>query len=426
MMHTKTAAPETTPQHEARRGFTLMEVLVALSILTVVLVAALVLLDTTNRVTRTQIARADIQQSVRIAQDEMSRKLRTAGRGGLLAETGTLGLPNAVSLEVANNVGSGQTIFPSDGTSPAVLEGSDVLTVRGAFDNPLYYLDPLDSDLYSFNTAAGTGVVTIPRGTPDGNFVQDLELLDEMRAANRPGEAVVIVSPFDDDIYGVASINWGGSSLDTTDDEFNLAFQFQDDPTVINAANPGSAVDAASVLSSNGAFPTELYRSGFKTISVLQEYRFFIRDATVSGTSGGRFAPKLSMVRTQINQDAYWQDDPLTPDTEPWEDIADYIIDLQVALGFITNPDLGEVVESADGTGDDWYLNAIGDTVPVGDLALIRVTTLARSATPSRATESRVLLSLEDRTYTTSDINEPTERAYRRFFMPTVISLRNL
>ena len=404
-----------------------MEVLVALSIFTIVLVAALVLLDTTNRVTRTQISRADIQQSVRIAQDEVARKVRSAGRGGLLIENSSLALPTGAALEVINNVPPNTRIFPADGTSPAVLEGTDILTVRGVFDNPLFYLPPLNSDHYSFDIPAGTGVVSIPRMTPNGNFSQDLELLDEMRAANRSGEAVVIVSPFDDDIYGVAAINWGGSSLDMVDDEFDLAFGFQVDPSVINPANPASEVDAASVLSSGGAFPEELFRSGFKTISVLQEYRFFIRDATVSGSAGGRFAPKLSMVRSEIKRDVYWQEDPLDPDTEPWEDIADYIIDLQVALGFITDPDVGAVVESYDGTDDDWFGNANGDTIPAdADLALVRVTTLARSATPARSTESRILQNLEDRTYSASDINAPDELAYRRFFMPTVISLRNL
>lgn len=419
-----------TAWRSRRRGFTLVELLVALAMLSIVFVAALVLLDTTSRVTRTQIARADIQQSVRIAHEEMARKLRTAGRGGLLGETTTLTLPTGVALEVDNNVAADRTLFPSDGNSPDVMENTDIVTVRGIFDNPLFYTRPLesDTDLYTFDTVLGTGSVVIERTTPDGGFSQDLELLEEMREKNREGEAVVIVSPFSDDVYGVASVDWASSTFNAANDTFTLAFKFQADPALINADDPGSDVDAASVLSSAGAFPEDLYRSGFRTIGILEEYRYFIRDATVSGAASGRFAPKLSMVRTQINRDEYWVEDPADPpgpNDEPWEDIADYIIDLQVALGF-TDPATGEVTETDDGVGDDWFFNAVGDPRPDGDLSMIRVTTLARSAAPDRNSEARVLLRLEDRSYTDNDINDINERRFRRFFMPTVLSLRNL
>lgn len=406
-----------------------MEVLVALSMLTVVLIGALVLLDTTNRVTRTQIARADIQQSVRIAQAELARKLRSAGRGGLLVHTPARTLPDGVALEIENNVPANRTLFASDGSSPRVMEGSDILTVRGAFDNPLYYVDPLDRNMYTINPTTGRGSVIISNVTPTGAFVQELDFLRDLQSVGREGEAVVIVSPYDDDVYGVAAADWANSAFNGGNNTFTLAFRFNWDATTFDAMNPTNAIDAASALSTGGAFPRELFTSGFKTISILEEYRFFIRDATVSGTAGGRDAPKLSMVRTQINQDAYWIEDPSDPATEPWEDIADYVMDLQVALGFLgaTN----EVVESTDGSGDDWHFNHANDILPplfddIPELAMIRVTTLARSATPDRGWEAKALLRLEDRSYTDTDVNDPDERRFRRFFLPTVISLRNL
>ncbi|MDA8018041.1 MAG: PilW family protein [Thermoanaerobaculia bacterium] len=407
------------------RGYSLIELLVALAMMVVVLIAALVLLDTTNRATRTQVSRADVQHSLRLAQGEIAGKVRMAGRGGLLAATTSRPWPDGVALEVDNNVEDDRTLFPSDLNSPKIKEGTDVLVVRGSFDLPLYYLNPLDSSRFQFDPARGVGSVIVPRRTPNGGFVQDLELLAELRSDAREAEAIVVVSPFDDDVYGVALIDWSASRFDPGSDTFRLGFTFEDDPAAIDPRNPDNVLHAASALSSGGAFPRELFRAGFKTLGILEEHRYFVRDPSdESGASLGS-QPKLSVVRTLLNRDEYWHENPARPYSEPWEDVVDGISDLQIALGF-ADPESGEVTETTDGADDLWFLNHPAESVPEGDLTLVRITTLARSAAPDRNSEAKVLLRLEDRSYTDEDINSPVERKYRRFFLPTVVSLRNL
>src|SRR4029450_11250192 len=64
-------------------GFTLVEMVIALFVLVILLVAVLSLFDFSNRVAKAQINVAEMQQSIRIAQDEMIRPVRMTGRGGL-------------------------------------------------------------------------------------------------------------------------------------------------------------------------------------------------------------------------------------------------------------------------------------------------------------------------------------------------------
>lgn len=430
-MNSQVNSPRTPGRMDSTRGFSLMEMLVALAMLSVVLVGALILLDTTNRVTRAQLARADVQQSVRIGQDTLIRHVRTAGRGGLLSQSdGALELPNGIAIAVENNVAADRTLFAAVNTSPEVLQNTDILIVRSIFDNPLYYTEFLDKSKFSINTATNAGWIEIEDSTPEGDFSQvtELQMLEDMRVEAKPGEAVVLMSPFSDDVYGVAQIDWAGSSYDAGNGKFRLAFTFEDDDTVMDPLNPSNSVEAISALSSEGVFPGEvLARSGVKTLGVLQEYRYFIRDTAVSGDVGGRFAPKLSRTRTRVNQDEYWEAG------EQFDDIANNVIDLQIALGFSDEGvNAGAVTETADGVGDSWHLNASADSVgspppvPPGDLAMVRVSSLARAPAPDRNFEARALLSLEDRTYAASDLNDTTERRHRRFFLQTVVDVRNL
>ena len=121
-----------SPTPRARSGFTLLELVVALLIVAAVIVGALALFDSTYRLSSTQLDRVDLQQSLRIAQREMSRMVRLAGRGGL---------PARVAVRVDHNV-TGLNLL-GDADSPAVADGTDVLTVRGVFQAPVYLVDEI-------------------------------------------------------------------------------------------------------------------------------------------------------------------------------------------------------------------------------------------------------------------------------------------
>jgi prepilin-type N-terminal cleavage/methylation domain-containing protein len=62
-----------------QRGYTLMEILVAVSIFAIVILAALALYDRSNRVFKTSVESSDMQQSTRVAFDKVSADLRMAG-----------------------------------------------------------------------------------------------------------------------------------------------------------------------------------------------------------------------------------------------------------------------------------------------------------------------------------------------------------
>jgi prepilin-type N-terminal cleavage/methylation domain-containing protein len=63
----------------ASRGFTLTEVLVAMAIFGIVFVAALLMYDRSNRIFKTGVESADMQQNTRVAFDKMVAEIRMAG-----------------------------------------------------------------------------------------------------------------------------------------------------------------------------------------------------------------------------------------------------------------------------------------------------------------------------------------------------------
>ena len=60
-------------------GFTIAEVLVATAIFTIMIVAGLLIYDRSNRVFKTNVEAADLQQSSRIAFDKLVSDVRIAG-----------------------------------------------------------------------------------------------------------------------------------------------------------------------------------------------------------------------------------------------------------------------------------------------------------------------------------------------------------
>ena len=102
----------------------------------IILVAMLGLFDFSSKLTRVQTQVADMQQELRIGQYEVTHFLKMAGRGGLPSQIPGRSLPTGVAFEVKDNVASGVRI--GDGTSPKVVEGTDVLTIRGTFITPIY------------------------------------------------------------------------------------------------------------------------------------------------------------------------------------------------------------------------------------------------------------------------------------------------
>lgn len=399
-------------------GFTVAELAVSLFVTVIVLLAVLMLLDFGNRLSRVQTNVADMQQSLRVAQYDMVRLIRMAGRGGLPAGN----LPAGIAVAVRDNVAAGERIG-GPGTPP-VLPGSDVLTVRGVFSAPIYQIATADPTAFQLTSVAGApvgGTIRIRSRTPTG-IPQDLAALRQAVEARRP-EGLLLVSPLNSSIYAVVELDTAAS--DTTDpDQYTIAF---------NIAGGAHTADYAA-LSSGGAYPPNLTNAAF--VGLLEEYRFYVREEfAVPGDRTSDLTAKLSRTRAYPGTQ-----EPYGGNAENWRsDIADNIVDLQVALG-LDSPNGGctlaadeagcAIAESAGGESDDWMFNgeAAADPALAGaDLHYVRLSTLARTDRRDKDYAAPVLAQIENHRFdAASPLNTAPERMFRRRLLRTVIDMRNL
>lgn len=395
----------------SQAGFTLIEAIVSVAIMIVILLGLLALLDFNSRVAKAQVNVSDMQQSLRAVQSDMVRMVRMAGRGGLPALRPEnplatpepyegMRLPRGLAVAVDNNVEAGTTLGGEDG--PAVVPGTDVLTVRGVIQGTLYQINAA-SDGTVPNT--GSGTVTV-RDTSVAGVPQNLQPLKDVLEADET-EALLLISTLADGIQAVVELTSGTDN----GDHVVLTYQLDED---------------YSKLSPGGDYPPEL--TTISALGILEEFRYYVRDAP-----GG---PRLARARFDPGtQDPYRGDaGNLTVD------LADNILDLQVALGIDT--DATEAIEDTGDDEDDWLFNAQGDTPVVVDawnsvdpdvtfpLYYLRLTTLARTDRADPSYVSPAIDWIEDHEYgepaTPADGDERLQRSYRRRVLRTVIDLRNL
>jgi len=352
-----------TSRRPAEAGFTLIELLLALIVAAEVIVAAAMAFDFSNQAAAVQTQVTDMQQSLRIVQHDIARLVRMAGRGGLPAgirpelefdPSDTIPDLLGMAIEVRNNVTgtaeSDRRIARGVANSPVALEGTDILTVRGCFINPLYALDPetLVLDDPALPTAAtlvikSESVIKIPQ--PLRPFCEELDAAGSgtLLLASSEGRAV----------YGVGLITQddcpGGAA---NPDLVNL----QLDLTVNSPLNPDQSSDP---LVRDRRFPP---RMEALTACLLEEYRYFVQelhDDPADPTSPLR--PRLARARFEPGTEL-----PYGGDAQNYAlPLADGIIDLQVALGFDTGYPRDEANTSIPGAIDDDtdFLNGSNDEV---------------------------------------------------------------
>lgn len=398
-------------------GFTLAEMAVSLFVTVSVILGVLMLFDFTSKLSKVQSNVADMQQSLRIAQHDVVRLVRMAGRGGLPVGS----LPAGVAISVRNNVGPGERI--GGGATPRIVEGTDVLTVRGVFAAPIYRLpEPgrIDFDGVGGPGGATSGTIVIPAAEP-ANLAQDLEPLRQAIQRNRP-EALVLVSRQNSSVYAVVELDPSNSVA--SDSQVTLAFHI----------NGGQHAGSYRTLSPSGAFPATLTAVAF--VGLLEEYRFYVREEHANrGDDSSDLTPKLSRARTYPATDV-----PYAEDEDNWQnDIADNIVDVQVAFGLDTmnggcsiaeSESTCTIEETEDGTGDDWLFNETSAPEPAllagAPLHYVRLSTLARTDRRDINYEAPLLVRLEDHDFSGSALNEREDRMFRRRLLQTVIDMRNL
>lgn len=168
-------------------GFTLIEMLVAIAVFTVVMISLLNLLDSSTKVSKVEAALADTQENVRYATYHLMRTTRMMG-GSIIPFARGGGAGNAWAAgEIRNNVGATQNIF---GATVDTMAGSDILIVRGFFDVAPFFIAQTDVN-------AGSGKLTIREhtdlaGTP--RVINDLSLFSSLPANSFVGRGLVIAT----------------------------------------------------------------------------------------------------------------------------------------------------------------------------------------------------------------------------------------
>lgn len=384
------------------RGYTLLEMLVALAVSALVSLGLVTLFQLHARAARRQTRAAELQQSTRIARREIMRPLRMCGRGGLPSGP----LPDGLALAIRNNVGAGEHIGDPD--TPLVAAGSDVLVVRGVFEwGPVAVRPRLVED--------GDGEIVADRLAP-GGAVQDLSSLADA-LADASGEALLISSSLAGEAYGVFELVGGDTRTAAGSGEvLELTLEFRAD---------GSELAEAY----RGLHPAGRRPEGFLAAwaGILEEHRYYVRrdENPFTGEPVGR----LSRARFYPGSE---RPHPTVPAAA--EDIADHAVDLQIALGADLDGD-GALTEGAGEAraADEWLLNDPADDParwrPAGAWA-VRLTTLFRSARPERGFLAPPIDSLEDHAYDERELPRTLEdwerRRYERLGASGIVRPRGL
>jgi len=426
-----------------RQGYSLVELVIAFAAAIIILLVLFQAFQSKTQLARTQIDVADMQQAQRVIQHEMSRLIRMTGRGGLasMVDRGN-GTRYQPAITVRDDVAANQHIAVGDASSPIVAEGTDVLTIRGIFNSPVYqlnYASPLTLQLFNNGvpttdaTQATEGILVVFDPSPTG-VPQDLTALNNAAAE----DALLLVSPIDETISGVVEIVSVSPGPNQTSIVFNV--------------RGGTYTNQYRTLYNSGLGGNPTLPSGLSNVALaglLEEYRFYVREPDPNTTS----APTLSVARmfpgSEIVHTGTANNDRL--------DLADNILDLQIALGYdsslgaalvdrngdgFVNEDDIALTETANGQDDDWLFNSDQDDpdaapfVPPWDddplsgappqpkLYFVRLTTLARVQVPDRNYDSLQITRIENRDV--DPFNTLDERRFRRQLIQSTIDLRNL
>ncbi len=439
------ARPADLSRQAAERGFTVIEMTIALLITAEVILAGLALFDFHNKLARVQTQITDMQQSLRVAQYDMVRLTRMAGRGGIPPILQTTSAANATwgAVAVRNNVGTGgvsDQLAIGFGGTPLAVDGTDILTVRGAYSTPIFQVNSTDHRSFTLLPAGGgptlstTGTVVVCAYTSTG-VAQNISALISLLSANQP-DALLMVSPLDDSIVAVVELNPSTSVVSGTQASCTTPAWVATPPSpngiVLGFTVTGDTLSNqfhAMWTASPTGLPSQM--TTVASVAVLEEYRYYVRqDYVIPGNAASDPAPHLSRARMYPGTQTPYQN--IAANLQ--NDVADNVLDLQVSLGVDQNGD-GVIQETnPPSKTDEWLGNSVGDVLtPFNGAALqsplreVRISTLVKTANRDPTYQSPVIANIEDHVYAVTDFaNTKAGRAYRNRLLQTVIGLRNL
>lgn len=474
--------PKTHGAPNRQAGFSLLELLVASVIMLEVMYGVLILFDSSTDFARMQTNLAQMQQAQRVSQNEVVRVVRMAGIGGLpstierISPTGdpivppdnSPGfMPNGLAIALVNNASPGAQIPVNATENDDVVEGSDVLILRGAFETPIYYI-AIDQqqalDITSWYTPDGSGtfllqnqVVTV-RNDLHGGLEQPLDdLIDRIDDAfdetpKRP-EALIVRDTLNPAAYAILELTETGTrktpySCGSILPDGTQPMCIDIGVRLTNAthfAEYGLLSRGTGLLAGTGGRTVELpdgtlvdFPKRIGSISFLDEYRFYLRADTVEEpTEDGtgvldRLTPTLVRARFLPGTNVMIEEDRV--------DIAENVWDFQVALGFDLDGD-GLVAEDPDNLSkeDTVLFNHEDDSdggiqTPTGvdswargtaRLFFLRLNTLVGVESYDRAHQAKNIGLIED-IDRVDDYNDHPYTTHRRRLLTTVVDMRNL
>ena len=304
-------------------GFTLIEMLVVVALLSIIMIGLLNLLDTSSKISVVETELADTQENVRFAAYHIMRTARMMGSAAMPIAADKAGTDQWFAGELFSNVSGGTATTPFGDV--AAVEGSDVLTLRGLFEIKPFFTDRGD---------LGVSTVSV-RESDSGEVINDnFDLVDP---TSLTGRGLFFMGKMDQNEYAVGQIASGSAITGTAPDRV-LTINFGAGTSQWSNLNP-------SGVSSPPTF--DVYRVG-----VLESYTYFVD-------------PEFTLQRTRADATAGGS----TPgaSTEP---VAINIGSLQIALGLDTNN---------DGQVDSWQSAPTASSVAGNNVIAMRITVLGRT-----------------------------------------------
>lgn len=212
-------------RYRRHRGFSLIEVLVALLLLSVVVIGILQLLDLSSETSKLESALAETQENVRFAAYHVMRHARMMGGAGIpMAEGGAW-----IGAEIISNGTTTATTTAFGSLSKD--RASDVLVAYGFFDRPLFAVGRFDVDL-----ATSPPQVTIREYSPQdatGRLINDLGGIPASDAFESFGLALM-----GERQWQVAGVQSGASVTSSNAYDRELVIPFQGGSSPWEAVNP--------------------------------------------------------------------------------------------------------------------------------------------------------------------------------------------
>ena len=375
-------------------GFTLVEMIVVVLLLSIAMLGILAVFDASARINKSEQDVADAQGAVRYGVYQMTRAIRMAGSGGLFVTQAVLNhrdpqLPgitivNSADGDSFDNVESGTTVTNTQGTAMPVRPGTDMIEVRGVLNSPLLAFDGDPGNGCQGGTTACVGSVAVNvKSTTNLGHVNDdatnrpqFSAIDVYTAGVTGAMPMMVLVASNIDIHSGCSGNPAGTpspsrypqslynvgvitaptDLINTQTFGNVDFSYSGGFRVIEYDNE-NPLDSALILGYN--FPSGI-KNPLKAVGVLDDLVYFIdnTDPQHPGLAqGSRRGAAFDVVR-----------------------IADDVEDMQIAYGVdldgdnritrygpTTPPDDTDLNVSPILNDDEWVPNVDGETALTPD-----------------------------------------------------------